>query len=62
MTLKLPHSEEVDDQLEEAGINALNYDAQFRQYRVRIGSSLDDKQRDVLLGLIRQAWEGYGKG
>ena len=61
MTLKLPHSKEVDEKLEEAGIDALNYDAQFRQYSVRIGSSSDDKQRDVLLGLIRQAWEGYGK-
>ncbi len=61
MTIKLPQSKEVDDQLEEAGIDPLSYDRQFKQYRVRIDSSIDDKQRDALLRLIRQAWEGYGK-
>src|SRR5262245_58105792 len=62
MTFKLPRSKEVDDQLTEADLDALAYDSQFKQYRVKLGTSLDDKQRDVLLSLTRQAWEGYGKG
>jgi hypothetical protein len=61
MTLRLPQSKEVDDQLEEADIDMLTYEAQWRQYRVRINSELNDKQREVLLRLIGQAKEGYGK-
>jgi hypothetical protein len=61
MAIRLPQSQEVDSQLKEAGIVQLKYDAQFRQYRVRITGAVDDKQRDVLLRLIRQAWEGRGK-
>jgi hypothetical protein len=61
VTIKLPQSNEIDSQLEDAGIDALNYNTWYNQYLVKIGGSVDDKQRDVLLGLIRQAWEGYGK-
>jgi hypothetical protein len=61
MSIKLPQSKEVDDQLDEAGIDKLRYDAQFKQYQVRIDGAVDGKQREVLLHLIRQAWEGYGK-
>ena len=35
MYIKLPASKEVDGQLEEAGIDTMTYDAQFRQYRIR---------------------------
>jgi hypothetical protein len=61
MTIKLPQSKEIDDQLKEAGIDALTYEAQYRQYRVRIEGTVDDKQREVLLRLIGQASEGFGK-
>jgi hypothetical protein len=61
MTLKLPQSKETDDQLEGAGIDTLTYDSPFRQYRIKITPPLEDKQRDLLLALIRQAWEGFGK-
>jgi hypothetical protein len=61
MTIKLPQTKETDDQLEEAGIETLTYESQWRQYRVRLESQVDDKQREVLLGLIRQARENRGK-
>jgi hypothetical protein len=62
MHFKLPNQgEETKAKLAEAGIDTLPYDTQFGQYRVRIDPSVIDKQRDVLLGLIRQAWEGFGK-
>ena len=61
MTIKLPQSTDVDTQLEEAGIEALTYEAQWRQYRLRLDSTVDDKQREVLLNLVRQAREGFGK-
>jgi hypothetical protein len=61
MTIKLPKSKEFDEQLEEAGIETLAYDSQWRQYRVRIESNLESKQREVLLALARRSREGFGK-
>ena len=56
-----PQGEETKAMLDEAGIGILAYDAQFGYYRVRVDPAINDKQRDVLLRLIRQAWEGFGK-
>lgn len=61
MTVKLPQSKEIDEKLDEAGFDRLAYEAQWRQYRVRITTELDDKQRTVLLSLMKQAREGFGK-
>ena len=61
MTIKLPKTKEVDEQLEDAGIETLAYDSQWRQYRVRIDSVVEGKQRDVLLALARQSRESFGK-
>jgi len=61
MTIKLPKTKEIDEQLEEAGIETLAYDSQWRQYRVRIDSSIEGKQREVLLTLARQSRENFGK-
>jgi hypothetical protein len=61
MTLRLTKEKEIDDKLEEAGIDTLTYEARWRQYRIRLESTMDEKQREVLLSLIKQAWEGFGK-
>lgn len=56
-----PQADSVKVKLEDAGIGVLAYDSQFNQYGVRVDSVPNDKQRDVLRDLIRQAWEDYGK-
>lgn len=61
MAIKLPQTPEFDQQLEEARLATLTYDSQWREYRLRIGTDLDAKQREVLLALIRQARERYRK-
>ena len=62
MHLKLPpQGDETRKQLEEAGIETLTYDVQFGQFRVKIDPALIAKQRNLLLHLTRQAWEGFGK-
>jgi hypothetical protein len=61
MTLKLPQSTETDGLLEEAGLETLTYEAQWRQYRLRIENALDEKQREVLKDLVTQARERFGK-
>ncbi|HEV3255731.1 MAG TPA: DUF5655 domain-containing protein [Gemmataceae bacterium] len=62
MNLKLPpQGEETRAQLEEAGTATLAYDSHFGYYRIGIDPSQIEKQRTVLLELIRHAWEGFGK-
>lgn len=62
MEFKLPVQDDATKaMLEEAGIGILAYDTQFGNYRVRLDPAVNEKQRDVLLGLIRQAWEGFRK-
>lgn len=61
MTIKLPKTTEVDEQLDEVGLETLTYESQWRQYRLRLESSVDEKQRDTLLKLIRRARESFGK-
>ena len=47
--------------LEEAGLSIFPYDAQWGNYRVRLDATITDKQREVLLKLIREARDGFGK-
>jgi hypothetical protein len=61
MTIKLPKTGETDEILEESGLETLTYETQWRQYRLRLDSTLDDKQREVILGLVKQASESFGK-
>lgn len=61
MTLKLSQSKEHDEALEEAGIERLAYDTQWRQYRLRIESVLEPRQRETLTGLVRNARDSFGK-
>ena len=58
LEIKLPQSEEADKQLEEAGLEVRSRD---RNYRLRISGPVNDKQRVVLLDLIRQAAEADAK-
>ncbi len=61
MKIKLPKTGETDEILEESGLETLTYETQWRQYRLRLDSTLDDKQREVILGLVKQATESFGK-
>lgn len=61
MAIKLPQEKEIDEALSEAAIDALTYETRWRQYRVRIESDPDEKQRTVLHDLIARARAGFGK-
>jgi hypothetical protein len=62
MYLKLPQpDDELKGQLADAHIGTLAYDTQFGQYGIRIDPALIVKQRELLIRLIRQASESYGK-
>lgn len=61
MNLKLPQETETDELLEGAGFETLNYDSQWRQYRVRIGANPDDSQSEVLRQLVQRAKDAFRK-
>lgn len=61
MTIKLPQTQETDELLEDAGFETLTYESQWRQYRLRIESDVEEKQKTILLKLITQSRQGFGK-
>jgi hypothetical protein len=61
VTIKLPQSKEIDDSLQEAGLETMSYEARWRQYRLRLENDIDDKQRETILRLFKQAREQFGK-
>jgi hypothetical protein len=61
MGISLQKTKEFDEQMEQAGIETLSYDSQWQQYRLRIENTLENKQKEILLALVKEAREGFGK-
>lgn len=61
MSFRIFQSQEIDALIDESGFEKLSYDAQFKQYRIRVESSNDEKQKEALLSLIRIAYDAYRK-
>lgn len=61
MKIKLPKTNETDEHIEEAGLETLTYETPWRQYRIRLQTGLNEKQREALRSLVEQASEMYGK-
>jgi hypothetical protein len=61
MSFRIFQSQEIDALIDESGFEKLSYDSQFKQYRIRVESSNDEKQKEALLSLIRLAYDAYRK-
>jgi len=61
MSFRIFQSQEIDALIDESGFEKLSYDSQFKQYRIRVESSNDEKQKEALLSLIRVAYDAYRK-
>jgi hypothetical protein len=59
MTVRIPLAKETDDQLKEVGIEPLAYQTRYNQYRLGIESPVNEKQRELLLRMVRQARDAY---
>lgn len=55
--VKIPQSEEVDTKIEAAGLDTLEYSKRWRSYQLRLTKSNIDQKSDVLLDLLRKAYE-----
>lgn len=57
--IRLSSSPEIDQLLEHAGIDSMDYDKKWRRYRVRLGQGDVSKHAQLLTKLMRQSYE-YG--
>jgi hypothetical protein len=58
---RLERSEEVDKLIEAAGLDTLTFDGRWGRYRIRVDSQSLKKDAEVIKGLIRRAYESFGK-
>jgi hypothetical protein len=61
MHFRVERSDEIDTLLDEAGLVKLAYDAQFRQYRVRLDAALKDAGRQALATVAQKARSSFAR-
>jgi hypothetical protein len=57
LELKLPKSDDTSLKIEQAGLEVLEYDRHFGYYRIRMSAEDIDKHKDVLVSLMKEAFE-----
>jgi hypothetical protein len=55
---RLKNSQETQERLEAAGLDVMDYDARWGRYRVRLRPGEIEQYRDILTGVIEQAFDG----
>lgn len=61
MTFKVAQSQEIDEEIEEAGVDSMPYDSTWGQYRLRIHSLLEEPERQLIRSLASRGHETYRK-
>lgn len=61
MQVKLAKTIDIDEQLEEVGLETLTYDTRANLYRLRIEAPVDGKARELLAALVARAREDFGR-
>ncbi|WGD51613.1 DUF5655 domain-containing protein [Bradyrhizobium sp. CB1650] len=56
--IRLPRTEEVDAKVEQSGIEVLDYDETYQSYRLSVVADDLVKHRDLLMELLRAAYQG----
>jgi predicted transport protein len=57
LELRLPRSDERDQQLEQAGLELMDYDGRWRRYRIRLTKGDIEKHNEILTELMREAYQ-----
>jgi len=55
-------SQEVEDQLEQAGLDVMEYDSKRGRYRIRLQPGEIEKHKELLTGLIKTSYSESSKG
>lgn len=56
LDISLPQNPEYDEILEQSGLDILNYDKRWRDYRIRLGNKEIDAHSEVLGKLLKEAY------
>jgi predicted transport protein len=56
LELRLPRSDELQQRLDEAGLDVMDYDTRWGKYRIRLTRPDFNKHRELLTDLLRQAY------
>jgi hypothetical protein len=55
--IKLRKTQEINDTMENAGLDVMDYNVRDGRYRIRLNPGDIEKQKDILSEIIKQAWE-----
>jgi hypothetical protein len=58
--VRLKQSDDVQQRLEEANLDAMDYDKRGRRYRIRLTSSDVKTNKELLTQLMRESFESWG--
>ena len=59
LTVKLKKTEEIDEMIEGSDLDQLPYDNQWKQYRFRLKQEDLISNKDVIVAIIKMAYESY---
>lgn len=57
LNIKLPRSDELDELIENSGLDFLEYDKRWQRYRIKLQDTDVTKHEDILKSLLLQAYE-----
>jgi hypothetical protein len=57
LEVRLPRSEDIEQRLENAGLDLMDYNARWGQYRIRLAKDDIKKHSDVLGELLKSAYQ-----
>jgi len=57
LEVRLPRSEDIEQKLENAGLDLMDYNARWGQYRIRLAKDDIKKHSDILGDLLRSAYQ-----
>ncbi|MGO9119178.1 MAG: DUF5655 domain-containing protein [Desulfomonilaceae bacterium] len=59
LEVRLEQSDEIQTKLDQAGLDVMDYDKSWRRYRIRLTKDDIEKKRDVLIELMKMAYENF---
>lgn len=56
ITLRIPKSEEIDEKIDNANLDFLDYDEKWSRYRIRIKKDEIEKKKEIIIELLKIAY------
>ena len=55
--LRIPKADEIEEKIEAAGLDILDYDTKWSRYRIKLNKSQMSKNKDTILELLNIAYK-----